>query len=112
MTRAASPVQTLTALFDAQRMALLSGDLAALDGMDRRLSEALERLGRTPPSPVELAEIATLAARNARLLDAARAGVARARNRPRKATSATLTTYDAQGHRMGTGATGQTLSRR
>jgi hypothetical protein len=105
-------VHAITTEMEAQRDALLSGDFARLDGMETRLAQAVDRLETAGLSQHDLAMIATLAARNARLLDAARAGAARARSRVLAGSHPALTTYDAHGRQQGVSTAGQTLARR
>ncbi|MBF9057687.1 hypothetical protein HKCCSP123_00690 [Rhodobacterales bacterium HKCCSP123] len=112
MTRPASVLRAITAMMETQREALLAGDFAGLDGMQTRLAQAVDGLAGAGLSRDDLAGIAALAARNARLLDAARAGVTRARTRTRPGSAAGLTTYDSRGRQQVATLSGQTLSRR
>jgi hypothetical protein len=107
-----SVLHTITAVMEAQRAALLAGDFTGLDATEARLARAVEKLSGAGLSRDDLACIAALAARNARLLDAARSGIARARGRTRAGPAAALMTYDARGHQRGGAPVGQTLSRR
>lgn len=85
-------------LLDETHKALLAGDLAALAGLDDRLSAAADTL-----PPLELATARRLqrkAERNARLLQAAGRGLRAARARMAEiATGPGLATYDAQGRK-------------
>ena len=85
-------------LLDQAHAALLAGDLAALSGLDERLSATAEAL-----PPLELATARRLqrkAERNARLLQAAGRGLRAARARMAEiATGPGLATYDAQGRK-------------
>lgn len=106
--RPASVLHMITAVMEAQRKALLAG----LDMTEARLAGAVGQLPGAGVSRDDLAHIAELAARNARLLDAARSGIARARGRAKAGPPAALMTYDAHGHQRGGAPVGQTLSRR
>ena len=110
--RPASVLHMITAVMEAQRKALLAGDFAGLDMTEARLAGAVGQLPGAGVSRDDLAHIAELAARNARLLDAARSGIARARGRAKAGPPAALMTYDAHGHQCGGAPVGQTLSRR
>ncbi len=85
-------------LLDQTHGALLAGDLAALAGLDDRLSAAAEAL-----PTLNLATARRLqrkAERNARLLQAAGRGLRAARDRMAEiATGPGLATYDAQGRK-------------
>ncbi|NKX45002.1 hypothetical protein [Roseicyclus persicicus] len=102
---------TVETLLRDQRRALLAGDLAALAALPDRLDRAMRRLMAAPPDADRLAALSAAARDNARLVDAARGGLARVTARTAPAT-ATLTTYDSRGQRQGAAAPGQTLSRR
>jgi hypothetical protein len=97
-------------LLDQIHQALLVGDLAALSGLDARLSAAAE----SPPT-LELATARRLqrkAERNARLLQAAGRGLRAARARMAEiATGPGLATYDARGRKAALAGTSMALGR-
>jgi hypothetical protein len=99
-------------LLDRQRRALLAGDMASLDGMETQLERSMRRLLDARVPQRELARIREGAAQNARMLEAARAGVRAARGRVAARAGAPLTTYDATGQRQPDGLSGTVLSRR
>lgn len=108
-----SAVQTVTEMLSAQHAALLSGDLDVLGRMAPELERAFERLRRERATKNEVARIKEDAARNARLLMAAQAGVSSARARLTSSRSAELTTYGADGRsQAGAAATSRTFARR
>lgn len=85
-------------LLDLTHAALLAGDLAALSGLDDRLSAAAEVL--PPPSLATARRLQRKAERNARLLQAAGRGLRAARARLAEiATGPGLATYDATGRK-------------
>lgn len=110
MTRPGRTMVSIWTLLDEQRQALLSGDLAVLDRLPDRLERAMRDLADERPSPEALTQLAHAAAHNARLILAARDGLARARRDIAPATP--LTTYDGQGRRQLPDPTGQLLARR
>jgi hypothetical protein len=85
-------------LLDQAFEALLSGDLAALAGLDARIDAAA---GALPALGVEAARrLQRKAERNAKLLQAAGRGLRAARDRMADIVSGSrLTTYDAQGRK-------------
>lgn len=112
MTRADRALATVEALLDRQRQALLMGDLETLTQLPDRLSGAMRQLADQPPHAADLARLRGLADHNARLLAAARGGIAQVRARPGAAGAQALTTYDAAGRQNGASPTGRLLSRR
>lgn len=100
-------------LLEEQHKALLAGDLDRLGKMAGALQTAFTRLEKDGGEATALARIKEAAARNARLLTAAQAGVAAARGHLSSARTPGLTTYNAQGQSQATAA-GQTrdLARR
>jgi hypothetical protein len=85
-------------LLDQTHAALLAGDLAALSGLDERLSAAAEAM--PPPSLTTARRLQHKAERNARLLQAAGRGLRAARARMAEiATGQGLATYDAMGRK-------------
>ena len=84
-------------LLEAQHKALLEGDFDQL----RRLADALQtaflQMGKSGGDKVTLMRIKEAAARNARLLTAAQAGVAVAQQHLDTARSPDLTTYNSEG---------------
>ncbi len=84
-------------VLEMQYKALLQGDLARLATMATELAQAFNRLRRERALPNEVAPLMIAAARNARLLQAAQAGVAQARAHLQSAREPDLTTYDAKG---------------
>jgi hypothetical protein len=89
-------------LLEAQRTALLEGDLDRLGKMEAELSKAFVRLNRDGGKLSALEQIKAGAARNAQLLVSAQAGVAAARAHLSAARAPDLTTYDAQGRSQAT----------
>jgi hypothetical protein len=108
MTRAA---EALAALLRDQRGALLAGDLDTLAAMPERLERTMRQVATGRPPPETLVLIGALAADNARLLDAARGGLAALASR-RHAAAPQLSTYDARGQRAAAPTQGQVLARR
>lgn len=108
-----SAVSGVTDMLEAQHKALLSGDLDALGSMAEALERAFERLRREGGAKAVLTQIKDAAARNARLLSAAQAGVAAARAHLSSSRSTTLTTYGPDGRSQGGAASAsRTLARR
>lgn len=112
MARAPAPLREITSVMEEQRRALLAGDFAALDGAELRLSQAAGRLNAAGLSRDDLETLAALAARNARLLAAARSGLDQVRARRGGGVTPALMTYDARGRQHGGTPVGATLSRR
>lgn len=112
MARASAVLREITSVMESQRRALLAGDFAALDGAEARLSQAAGRLPAAGLSRDDLQAIAALAARNARLLAAARSGLDQVRARRSGGATPALMTYDARGRQHGGAPVGATLSRR
>ena len=85
-------------LLDQARAALLSGDIAALSGLDDQIAAAADRL---PALGIDAARrLQRKAERNARLLQAAGRGLRAARDRMAEiASGPSLATYDAQGRK-------------
>jgi hypothetical protein len=111
MTPSSRSVARLRTLLEAQGRALLDGDLAALADMPEHLDRALGRLMQDPPSPPDLARLATFAARNAELIRAAQRGIAQIRDRRIGPGATPLTTYDNAGRSAQSAPVGRTLSR-
>jgi flagellar biosynthesis/type III secretory pathway chaperone len=102
---------SLDALLQEQRTALREGRFEALASILQRLEQAL--ISREPDHGItDAARLRSMAAENARLLRAAMAGLAEARNLRQRARGTTLTTYDASGRLSSQVHAGQTLSRR
>ncbi|WP_439137016.1 hypothetical protein [Roseicyclus sp.] len=110
MTRDAGPIAALSLLLEQQRSALLVGDVDELAKLPERLELAMHQLARGTTDPAALADLARIAARNARLMMSAREGLARAKRDAAPATP--LTTYDAQGRKAASTPHGQLISRR
>ena len=91
--------QALKALLDAERSALLSGDLEALGPLLRRKEALMDALAARPTGSASLAALDTALARNARLFEAALAGLreGRARAETLRAAGAGFATYDRDG---------------
>lgn len=108
-----SAVQGVSDLLEVQHVALLSGDVEALGRMTPELERAFTRLRRDGGPKAEVVRIKESAARNARLVAAAQAGVAQARAHLQASRSTELTTYDAYGRsHQGVTAPSRTLARR
>lgn len=101
----------IDALLDAQRDALLNGRLDVLSGLVPRLERAMGILTPGVPRP-QIAALHEKAATNARLLQSARSAVAEVRAMRTKATTTTLSTYDASGRLSSQLSAARTLSRR
>ncbi len=100
-------------LLDAQHKALLAGDLTTLGKMEDDLQQAFKRLERDGGPHEVLSQIKEAAARNARLVIAAQAGVAQVQALLSSARSPDLTTYDAQGRaRVSAASQSRDLARR
>jgi ribosomal protein S12 methylthiotransferase accessory factor YcaO len=110
MTRPNPAVATIWALLDAQKQALLAGDLATLDRLPETLSRAMDQLAQARPDTATLQNLSEAAARNARLVQSARDGLARVRRD--MAPAAPLTTYDAHGRQRPAADHGQLIARR
>ena len=97
-------------LLDQTRDALLSGNLAALAGLDIQLAA---EAGKLPPlDSVAARRLQSKAQRNARLLQAAGRGLRAARDRMTEIASIPgLATYDAQGRKAAIPAPSQALGR-
>ncbi|PWK59788.1 hypothetical protein [Roseicyclus mahoneyensis] len=111
MTRADRSLATIEALLTTQHEALLAGDLDQLARMPHKLEQALQSLSRQDLPEQGLARVATLAARNARLIVAAQRGLAQARDLRPSAPGAPLSTYDALGRQSPPAVSGRLLSR-
>jgi hypothetical protein len=103
---------TVSELLQQQHDALLTGDLKILGRMAPVLERAFERLRRDGGGMEDVARIRSVAARNARLLLAARSGIAAARGHLQSARSSELTTYGADGRSQKTLPTSATTSLR
>ncbi|QXT39871.1 recombinase family protein [Gymnodinialimonas ceratoperidinii] len=90
-------VESLSELLQQQHDALLAGDLKTLGRMAPVLERAFERLRRDGGDVEDVKRIQSTAARNARLLLAAKSGIAAARGHLQSARSSELTTYNADG---------------
>lgn len=110
MTGMSDPLAALAALLEQQRVALLAGDIAALAALPDRMERAMHRLGDRGADPAGLAKLAQIAARNARLVQSARDGIARAKGDA--IPTAPLTTYDAKGRKDAGMPGGQLIARR
>lgn len=89
------------AALDAEREALLSGDLAALDSIADRKEHALARLAAERPSEAEVETLQALAMRNRTLLAGASAAIAEVRDFTNRAKRPPETlTYGADGTRQ------------
>lgn len=106
-------IDVVDELLQAQKKALLSGDLSALGQIVAPLERALHRLQTDRTPPTELARVQVVAQRNAALLKAAQNGIATAREQIAARIPSGLSTYDAQGqsHMTTTGAS-RLLARR
>lgn len=104
------PEMVLDRLLRDQRAALRTGDLDRLSAMAGAFERALRRL---PPDlkEAELVRLRTMARENARLLQAALAGIDRVKSLRHVARSVDLATYDAVGKRNGGPAPGRTIAR-
>jgi hypothetical protein len=111
MTRPDRSLATLEALLTTQHEALLAGDLDQLARMPHKLEQALHGLAGQQPAKQGLAKVAALAARNARLIEAAQRGIAQARDLRPAASGTRLSTYDALGRQTLPAVTGRLLSR-
>lgn len=111
MTRADRSLAAIEAMLATQREALLAGDLDQLAHMPQKLEQALHCLTRLQPPKEGLARVAALAARNARLIEAAQRGLSHIRDRPPTAPGTTLSTYDALGRQTPAAVSGRLLSR-
>ncbi|MDG4649245.1 hypothetical protein P6F26_12385 [Roseibacterium sp. SDUM158017] len=110
--RGENAVRLIERLMHEQRAALRAGRLEDLGRLVPRFERALRDLGPGVGQHA-LARLRSLAAENAALLIAARAGLARARDRRDGAAAASLSTYDARGRSASTAPTGgRILSRR
>lgn len=108
-----SAVALVDGLLAEQHVALLAGDLDGLSRMSPALEKALIRLRRDGAAAGDIARLQSRAARNARLLQAARTGLSQARQHLERGTGAELTTYGADGRsRSGLMAPTRTLARR
>ena len=112
MTAPHPAARAILRLLEAQCNALLAGELASLDGMEVQLDRGLRRLAEARVPQDELARVREGAAHNARLIEAARAGLRTARGRIADQAGAPLSTYDAAGHRQADRPPGTVLSRR
>lgn len=110
---ARSPVAAMEAALEKERAAIVSGTYDKLD----RIAAEKERLAGRLRGAVDAKDAARLrdkADRNARLLDAMRSGLERARDRLTAIlqNSADLQTYDANGRKSGIGGATRTRDRR
>lgn len=110
MTQPTDPIAALAALLEEQRKALLAGDVTALAVLPDRMEREMHRLADHGRAPAGLAELAQIAARNARLVLSARDGLARAKGDTMP--TAPLTTYDAKGRKAVGYSAGQLIARR
>ena len=101
---------TLDELLDQARDALLAGDLAALAGLDLRMTAEADRLALLEPATAR--RLHGKAQRNARLLQAAGRGLRAARDRMAEIASGPgLATYDAEGRKAPLARPSQALGR-
>jgi hypothetical protein len=105
----------LDALLRDQRIALREGRMDALADIAPRLAKLLQSMSAPVPhgmSREQAARLKHMASENARLLRAAIAGLAEARQMRRGAHGIRLNTYDATGRLAKQVTTGTTLARR
>lgn len=103
--------ERLQRLLDCGHTALMAGDLPALDSLAAEIEAALEAAG--PCDLGQARQLATLAKRNERLLEAALGGVRAARRRARDLTDqGRFSTYDIGGQRGQPGLSGHATARR
>lgn len=111
-----APEDALFALFEAERAALLSGDLSTLEAAaDRKLELAMAISRRAPPLPRDrVVALSAAAQRNAELCEAARRGLQTALERlsERARVASHLETYDADGRRHRHGGGPRSLEKR
>ena len=106
-------IDVVDELLQAQKTALLSGDLSALGQIVAPLERALHRLQTDRAAPNDLARVQAVAQRNATLLKAAQNGIATARAQIATRIPGGLSTYDAQGQsHMTTPGASRLLGRR
>lgn len=109
MTGAQAAIRRVSDLMDAQRAALLTGDLTALARLAEDLDRALRTLAQSEPPAAQLARLRDAAARNAQMLAAARRGVAQVRSLLHPEAPVALTTYGADGRQQPAAARPGTL---
>ena len=112
MTRADRDIHAVRTLLDQQRSALLQGDFDALETMPERLARALRRLAANGAPRDQIESLQARAAHNARLIGAARRGVAQAMAHLKQTSRTGLTTYAADGRQVAATSAGSLLSRR
>lgn len=98
---AETALASLSEMLEQEAAALRAGDFAALEGLAGRKAGLLEDLATSPLSAGAAAALRSRAERNARLLEAARAGLENGMRRLRTlaAPAAPLQTYDGTGQR-------------
>lgn len=100
----------LESLLDQAREALLSGDLAALSGLDDAILAAADAVSALDATAIR--RVQRKAERNAKLLQAASRGLRSARDRMAEiASGPRLSTYDARGHKAPLAAPATALGR-
>lgn len=106
--------EELDDLLDAERGALLAGDLGGLPAIVARKERLLDRLGAAAGTAENLDRLKARAIANQGLIAAALEGVRSARERlaVARAGGPPLSTYDVSGKASVHGATGGTISRR
>jgi hypothetical protein len=109
MTGETPAIRRVSELMEAQRDALLTGDLTALARLADDLDRALHALARSEPPAAQLARLRATATRNAQMITAARRGVAQVRTLLHPAAPVALTTYGADGRQQSTAAQPGTL---
>ena len=113
MTFTTQAVGRVRALLEAQRKALLGGHIGRLDAIARDMEAALQRMARSDLKPEDIAPLKAQAAQNARLIAAARDGVAAGRAILARSHGKPLATYDRQGAKVAPPTReGRMLSRR
>lgn len=109
----APPADRLITILDAQRSALLRGDIGSAISQEHALGAALSDLSGSEVDATKLSMIQNAAQHNARLLQAAKSGLARARADRSAQNAAPFQTYAADGRILrGADTPHQTLSRR
>lgn len=110
------PEDALLSLLEAERAALLSGDLSTLEASAERKTELAIAISRhAPPLPRErIAALSAAAQRNAELCEAARRGLRTAIDRlsERARVASHLETYGADGRRHRHGGGPRSLEKR
>lgn len=94
-------LERLDGLLEAERRALLDGDIAAVAELAEEKRRLAETLAKATPAPGQLRRIGEKTARNQALIAAALEGTRSAARRAHdtREVQASLTTYDASGRR-------------